>query len=329
MIRATRVRFHVRFLEERGIRPEATLAGSGIAPSDLLKPDHAIEPVQLRKVIGNVALLCPEPGVGLLLGAALRISDLGIIGHALMSCGTLADALPLWDGHNELIGTPIFNRHRFKGSLWIIDFTEAMPLGTLLPLCTEEHLTNIQVLNQLLVNAPMRFREIRLSYPEPAHGDLYRSTFACPVKFGQHHPHAVFDASQLAARVTTADNETYGVCMDYCRNILAKLSNSGSLASQIRSEFFGCRGRIPAIGEVAVRLGQSERTLRRRLQGEGETYVGIVNRYRQDMAIEYLRNTTLEPKQIGHILGFESVSSFRRALKKWTGKTARACRAEE
>ena len=69
--------------------------------------------------------------------------------------------------------------------------------------------------------------------------------------------------------------------------------------------------------------------MRRRLQGEGETYVGIVNRYRQDMAIEYLRNTTLEPKQIGHILGFESVSSFRRALKKWTGKTARACRAEE
>jgi len=327
MIRATRVRFYVRFLEQRGVRPETTLAESGIAPGSLLKPDCVIEPVQLLKVIANVARLCPEPGVGLRLGAALTIRDLGIIGHALMSCGTLADALPLWDSYNELVGTPISNRHSFKAGLWIIDFSETMPLGSLLPLCAEEHLANIQVLNQLLVDAPMRFREIRLSYPEPPHADLYRTAFSCPVKFGQRHDQALFDASQLAARVVTADDETHAVCLEYCRSILSRLSRSGSLAGRIRSELVGCHGNILRIGEVAVRLGYSERTLRRLLMAEGETYVGIVSRYRQDMAIEYLRNTTLEPKQIGHILGFDSVSSFRRALKKWTGKTARAFRA--
>ena len=46
-----------------------------------------------------------------------------------------------------------------------------------------------------------------------------------------------------------------------------------------------------------------------------------IDRTRQDLATQYLQNTRLTPKEIGFLLGYSSVSNFRRAFKLWTGKT--------
>ena len=61
--------------------------------------------------------------------------------------------------------------------------------------------------------------------------------------------------------------------------------------------------------------------LRRRLVEENTSYQQLLDRTRQDLAQQYLQHTTLTPKEIGYLLGYSSVSNFRRAFKSWTGKT--------
>ncbi len=129
------------------------------------------------------------------------------------------------------------------------------------------------------------------------------------------------DRRQLSTRVVTADSETFALCVKYCQGLLEQLVDANSMAGRIRLELTRTPGRIPKATELATALGYSERKLRRQLQAEGTTYGDVIRHYRKDLAEEYLKNTTLAPKQIAFLLGFDDPSSFRRAFKQWTGGT--------
>ena len=53
---------------------------------------------------------------------------------------------------------------------------------------------------------------------------------------------------------------------------------------------------------------------------EDVTFQAILDDTRRELAIQYLKYTSLTPKQIGFMLGYSSVSNFRRAFKSWTNK---------
>ena len=81
------------------------------------------------------------------------------------------------------------------------------------------------------------------------------------------------------------------------------------------------------IGEVAKRLGLSQRTLARRLNQEGLTFSALLGRLRHDLADRYLADGDTSISQIAWLLGYQEVSAFSKAYKRWTGKAPRAMRA--
>jgi AraC-like DNA-binding protein len=85
-------------------------------------------------------------------------------------------------------------------------------------------------------------------------------------------------------------------------------------------------GRAQA-AEIAVRLGVSQRTLARRLSAEGVTYSEVLEGLRADLAQRYLADDTLTISQIAWLLGYQEVSAFTHAFKRWTGMTPREARA--
>jgi AraC-like DNA-binding protein len=75
------------------------------------------------------------------------------------------------------------------------------------------------------------------------------------------------------------------------------------------------------MAQAARRLGLSTRTLRRRLEQENTSYQDLLDQFRRDLALEYLRSGHMAPKEIAYVLGFSSPSTFRRAFKTWTNET--------
>jgi AraC-like DNA-binding protein len=73
--------------------------------------------------------------------------------------------------------------------------------------------------------------------------------------------------------------------------------------------------------EIAQRLGVGERTLMRLLALEGCTFSGILDALRLDLAKSYLREENLPISEVAWLLGFQNVSAFFHAFKRWTGKT--------
>ena len=73
--------------------------------------------------------------------------------------------------------------------------------------------------------------------------------------------------------------------------------------------------------EIAATLGMSRRTLARRLATEGATFTGILEEMRRDLALGYLEDASLSISQIAWLLGFQEVSAYTTAFKRWTGVT--------
>jgi AraC-like DNA-binding protein len=73
----------------------------------------------------------------------------------------------------------------------------------------------------------------------------------------------------------------------------------------------------------------SSRTLERRLRLEGLTFGGILSELRCDLAKRYFREEDLSISKIAWLLGYQEVSGFTHAFKRWTGKTPREARKQQ
>jgi AraC-like DNA-binding protein len=79
-------------------------------------------------------------------------------------------------------------------------------------------------------------------------------------------------------------------------------------------------------GEVARKLGISQRTLARRLASEGLTFSGVLQGLRYDLARRHLLDKGLSISKIAWLLGYQDVSAFTHAFRRWTGTAPRAIR---
>lgn len=77
---------------------------------------------------------------------------------------------------------------------------------------------------------------------------------------------------------------------------------------------------------IAGRLGFSERTLQRRLQGAQLNFQQLVERLRFDAARHYLLQGGLPLTEIGYRLGYSEPSAFSRAFRRWSGVSPLAYR---
>lgn len=78
---------------------------------------------------------------------------------------------------------------------------------------------------------------------------------------------------------------------------------------------------IPTLEDIAANFNTSSRSLQRRLKEEGFTYQQLTASCRMSLALYYLESGTYPIKEVSYMLGYNELSSFSKAFKKWTGKT--------
>jgi len=72
---------------------------------------------------------------------------------------------------------------------------------------------------------------------------------------------------------------------------------------------------------LAARIGMSERTLQRKLSGQGTSHQKLLDEMRRELALRYLRDPNIAICEAAYLLGFSESSAFHRAFKRWTGAT--------
>jgi AraC-like DNA-binding protein len=107
-----------------------------------------------------------------------------------------------------------------------------------------------------------------------------------------------------------------------CEEALSRRpSNRGSVRSNVENAIVSLLPHGTArAGEIARRLGVSQRTFARRLSLEGLTFSDVLESLRSDLAESYLNDEDLSISQIAWLLGYREVSALTHAFKRWIGK---------
>jgi AraC-like DNA-binding protein len=173
--------------------------------------------------------------------------------------------------------------------------------------------------------ASTRVRLIHRAKRDHAELDAF---FGCNLEYGAGADEIAFATSIKHMSVVNADPYLNRILSNYCEEALSRQPrNRGSLRSNIENAVVPLLPHGKArIDEVARRLGVSQRTLARQLSSEGLTFSEVLEKLRSNLANHYLSDVDLSISQIAWLLGYQEVSAFSHAFKRWTGNTPRDVR---
>src|SRR5262249_10121263 len=149
------------------------------------------------------------------------------------------------------------------------------------------------------------------------------------VEFGGGRDEFVLNADVRELPLIHADTHLNDLLSKYCEAALAdRNGDMNQLRTRVENAISSLlpHGRV-LVEDVARSLGMSKRTLARRLSDEGLNFTEIFQQLRRDLAVRYLDDRKLHVSKIAWLLGFNEVSAFTHAFKRWTGKTPREMRA--
>jgi len=187
--------------------------------------------------------------------------------------------------------------------------------------------TIIRICRQLS-NRHLSAARVRFNHRRNKEAEEFENFFGSNVTFGASEDQLSLPSSVKELSVVHADSYLNELLIGYCEQALAARGiQQGPFGLSVENAITLLlpHGK-PEVGEIARKLGVSRRTLARRLSSEGLTYAAVIKNLRRDLAKRHLADDTLSISEIAWLLGYQDVSAFTHAFKRWTGTSPRMAR---
>lgn len=305
------------------------LRGTGLAAADLRESGREIDAAQELAVVANlVEAVGHVPGLALEAGGQFRLTTYGIWGYALLSSATIGDALDLAMRHLGLaFAFTTFSRRTTHDEEHIVLTPSGLP-HELRRFLVERDVAGVHAIQQDIFPTPVPIGRLSLAFPRPPDTEMavWLSAFGAVPEFDAPENVISIDRALLDEPLPLANASTAAMAWAQCREVLDRRVAATGLAGQVRDLLLASIATPPSALEVAHRLHLSERTLRQRLADEGTTYREVLEQLRFRLAEELLRDGQLSVGQVARRLGYVEVSSFSRAVRRWSGNSPRTLR---
>ncbi len=166
-----------------------------------------------------------------------------------------------------------------------------------------------------------RFYPLRMELTRPpGNREALEEHFRCRVKFGAERNALVFRASDLHRPFITHNPELLALITPPMDAELEATRARRNVIDEVKAVTKRLlAGKRPALGDVARNLGMSTRTLQRQLTDRHVNFQQLLQQSRQEVARQYLQQSTLELNDVAYLLGFDDTNSFFRAFQRWEG----------
>jgi AraC-like DNA-binding protein len=179
-----------------------------------------------------------------------------------------------------------------------------------------------------LTNRDLPVSRVSFTHRRSEDTSEFNAFFGSDVIFGAAVDEVAFSTSIRQLPIVDADPYLNELLINYCDQALAAQSTRrSSFGSNVENVIALHLPHGKArVAEVARKLGVSQRTLARRLSSEGLTFAGVLQRLKSELAKRHLADETLSISEIAWLLGYQDVSAFTNAFKRWTGRAPTAIR---
>jgi len=283
------------------------------------------------RFVDLVAGLLQDDFLGFRLGRDYDLREIGLLHYVLASCDVLDEALQRGVRYSSTVNE--------GASLRYIERDDAVAIAVRyvgVARHTDRHQIEFWVTTVVRACRELTRRHIVPQYVKLTHHrhedcSDFNAFLGVDVEYGADVDEIAFPGTARNLAVMSADPYLRNLLIAYCEDALARrVTGGGSTPSDVENTIADLLPHGKArIDHVARRLGMSPRTLARRLAAEGVTFSDVLNRLRLDLAHRHVKDSDLSISQIAWLLGYQEVSAFTHAFKRWTGMTPRQMRARE
>ncbi len=309
----------------KGFNAQKILQDQGLPPQILTNSKLRISTLDFAKFSQALMRLLEDEDLALLAQPS-SLGSFNLLAKACLCSRDLSESLRTYrDGLNWLnSSTSSFMKRTDNGGYIAIQCEKAEGLEDETYII-EKSLSTCHRFHCWLTKDFIPIERVDLSYPEPKYSEEHRYVFyGAPVHYNQSQNALYFSEKAMKLEVCRSVYELREMLKQPYVDILTQARKSKSNSIKVRlwmeSLFRDGKG-LPQLSEAASYLGMSEQTLRRRLNADGYSFSQLKEDTRRDMAIYYIKQSSLSIEEISFRLGFSEGSTFIRAFKSWTGIT--------
>ncbi|HEX8615261.1 MAG TPA: AraC family transcriptional regulator [Telluria sp.] len=299
-----------------GLEPLSLLEEAGLPLDELDDPDGRFDSGAVSALWSLAAQQSGHPHLGLALDGAAKPACFGAALHVMMSCPDLDGALRRMAQYVPIISSAATVELAFDSQGCSLTLTLA--LGDAVP-GERYDFALLMFINlcRWMTGRDLRPQSVELGHARPANLLPYLAAFGCPCHFGARRYRLCFAQADLGLALMTGNPLLTELHERFANERLARLGDART-TRRVRELVLACLAEgEPARGDVARAMCMSERTLHRRLQDEGTSYVQLVDAVRREQAAHYLDRTSLCFTEISYRLGFANQGTLFRACKRW------------
>ncbi|HTV38081.1 MAG TPA: AraC family transcriptional regulator ligand-binding domain-containing protein [Xanthobacteraceae bacterium] len=315
------------FAEDKGIDVEPILRSSRLSRKQISHPQIRLEVRNQIKFLALVAETVGDDFLGFHLSQDYDLREMGFLYYVTASADTLGDALLRCARYSSVVNEGLRLTLRKTSKHIGVGFEyEGVPrrfeqhqieflVGTVMRACR-------QITNRNLTAERVSFSHWRKTAPE------LKKFFGCDIRFGADADVVMFPSPIQDIVVASRDPYLNSLLIQYYEEALARRkAHQSALSVNVENAISVLMPHGKArMSEVARELGISPRTLARRLSSEGLTFASMLQTLRYDLAKRHLADEDLSISKIAWLLGYQDISSFTNAFKRWTGKPPAAVR---
>lgn len=249
---------------------------------------------------------------------------------ALMDAKTLMVALHRWSCMYRVTASDLRLRVTTNDGIARIAI-ERTPTGTRFEAFAIDFVLKLaHGLSSWLVGRQIPLLRVNFHFPRPAFADDYKVLYPGPVRFDQQESSIEMEARFLQLPIRRSRQQLDEFLKRAPEDwIFTRQRKPPRLSIRLRDHLAEMLPNQVTAESAAESLAVSGRTMHRRLTEEGTSFQRVKDEVRRDRAKHLLAKTELPMGSISEELGFDSVASFHRAFRSWTGYTPGAFRSHD
>ena len=315
-------------LVQAGIPAEPLLRQAGLASDEIRNPAIRLRVRDQIAFLNLAARALKDEFLGFNLALHAELRELGLFYYVLSSSENLGDALKRASRYSGIVNEGIVQEFvpgkHDKMAVRYLGVSRHPDIHQI-----EFWMVGLVRVCRKLSGRRIIPRSVRFVHTRKRTSAGSRSVFGDDIKYGACADEIVFSGNLEQIPVIGADLYLNRLLVKYCDDALAKRPrNAGSFQSRVQNAIVPLLPHGKAVvGEIALRLGVSRRTLARRLSFEGLSFTGVLEDLKLHLARRYLADRDLRISEIAWLLGYQEIGAFSRAFRRWTGKSPRDARS--
>jgi AraC-like DNA-binding protein len=307
------------------------LKNVNLTADEVHSPKSRISLADLMAACENAIRLSSDPHLPYRIGTSIHISAYGMYGFAILCCPDFRKTMAFAELYHALAAPlatiKLTEKEGFAGR-GIEPNARAATDPQLYRFITEMQIgIHISLMRDIMGPAFSPDR-INLAYPEADDFGLPANEIGCHLSFANTANEIIFRSTWLDQAANLGNRTTYPMVVALCDELIDDLKSRVGIAGEIRALLIRDIVNPPTLGAIAKLLNVSDRSLRRQLREQDISFRGLLDELRMQIALKYLRTTTLANEDIALALGFSDAANFRRAFRRWTNKSPSEIRGE-